>query len=163
MNFDGLNSEERARLLARDFATRAAEHDRNATFPFEHFESLKEYGLLALTVPAEHGGGGAGLFETYEVLGAIAQGDASTALVLAMQYLMHGTIARSPTWSAHIREMVACEAVRHGALINAPRVEPELGTPARGGMPATTAELVADGWRISGHKIYSTGIAALAG
>jgi alkylation response protein AidB-like acyl-CoA dehydrogenase len=163
MNFDGLNSGERARLLARDFATRAAEHDRNATFPFENFESLKEYGLLALTVPAEHGGGGAGLFETYEVLGAIAQGDASTALVLAMQYLMHGTIARSPTWSAHIREMVACEAVRHGALINAPRVEPELGTPARGGMPATTAELVADGWRISGHKIYSTGIAALAG
>ncbi len=80
-----------------------------------------------------------------------------------MQYLMHATIARSSAaWSAHVSELVAREAVRHGALINALRVEPELGTPARGGMPATTAEPAACGWRISGHKIYSTGIPLLS-
>jgi alkylation response protein AidB-like acyl-CoA dehydrogenase len=162
IELDALNSRERARLLARDFASRAADHDRHATFPFENFDALKEAGLLALTVPVEHGGAGAGLLETCDVLGAIAQGDSSTALVLAMQYLMHASIARSPTWPAHIREMVARDAVRHGALINALRVEPELGTPARGGMPASTAEPVADGWRISGHKIYSTGIPVLS-
>jgi alkylation response protein AidB-like acyl-CoA dehydrogenase len=148
--------------MARDFALRAADHDRAATFPFENFAALKEANLLGLTVPAEYGGAGAGLLETCDVLGTIAQGDASTALVLAMQYLMHATIARSPRWPARLRELVAREAVRDGALINALRVEPELGTPARGGMPATTAEQVADGWRITGHKIYTTGIPVLS-
>ena len=158
---NGSSSRERAREVARDFARRAADHDRNATFPFENFAALKEADLLDLTVPAEFGGAGAGLLETCEVLGTVAQGDASTALVLAMQYLMHATIARSPRWPAHIRELVARDATEHGALINALRVEPELGTPARGGMPATIAQQVPDGWRISEHKIYVTGIPVL--
>ena len=151
----------RAELLAREFAKRAGEHDRHGSFPFENFKLLKESGLLGLTVPRQYGGGGAGLAQTVEVLGAVAQGDASTALVLAMQYVMHATIARSQTWPARIREMLAHEAVARGALINALRVEPELGTPARGGMPATVARQLEQGWSISGHKIYSTGIPVL--
>ena len=47
--------------------------------------------------------------------------------------------------------------MNHGALINALRVEPDLGTPARGGLPATIARRTSTGWRISGRKIYSTG------
>ena len=42
------------------------------------------------------------------------------------------------------------------------RVEPDLGTPARGGLPATIARRGPDGWRVSGRKIYSTGAPALA-
>jgi alkylation response protein AidB-like acyl-CoA dehydrogenase len=156
------NATARARHLARDFAARAADHDRHATFPFENFEALNQAKLLALTVPREFGGDGAGLKETCDVLGAVAEGDASTALVLAMQYLMHATFARSPRWPLHIRERLAHEAVADGALVNALRVEPELGTPARGGMPATTAEETSDGWRISGHKIYTTGAPLLS-
>jgi alkylation response protein AidB-like acyl-CoA dehydrogenase len=153
---------EQARRLADDFSKRAAEHDRDGSFPFENFRLLKEAGLLALTVPRQYGGGGAGLTDTVEVLGAIAQGDASTALVLAMQYVMHASIARSQTWPQRIREMLALEAVARGALINALRVEPELGTPARGGLPATVASSFKGGWSLSGHKIYSTGIPALS-
>jgi alkylation response protein AidB-like acyl-CoA dehydrogenase len=41
------------------------------------------------------------------------------------------------------------------------RVEPELGTPARGGLPATVARRTRQGWSISGRKIYSTGIPRL--
>ena len=41
------------------------------------------------------------------------------------------------------------------------RVEPELGTPARGGLPATIARRTPDGWSLSGRKIYSTGSTAL--
>ena len=47
-------------------------------------------------------------------------------------------------------------------LINALRVEPELGTPARGGLPATTARRVDDGWSLTGRKIFSTGAAGPA-
>jgi alkylation response protein AidB-like acyl-CoA dehydrogenase len=46
-------------------------------------------------------------------------------------------------------------------LINALRVEPELGTPARGGLPATIARRVPGGWELSGHKIFSTGAVGL--
>ena len=162
MKLDGSNLLERAREVARDFATRAADHDRHASFPFENFEALKRARLLALTVPTEFGGDGGGLKDTCDVLGAVAEGDASTALVLAMQYLMHATIARAERWPASIRDRLAREAVADGALINALRVEPELGTPARGGLPATTAAESSDGWRISGHKIYTTGAPVLS-
>jgi alkylation response protein AidB-like acyl-CoA dehydrogenase len=148
---------DRADALAADFATRAAEHDRDATFPFENFDALRDAGLLTLTVPAELGGQGAGLATVCRVVERIAHGDASTALVLSMQYLSHAGLARRRTWPAHIHERICREAVAGIALMNTLRVEPELGTPARGGIPATTATRSADGWRLSGHKIYATG------
>ena len=48
-------------------------------------------------------------------------------------------------------------ASRASRSINALRVEPELGSPARGGLPATIARRTETGWRLTGHKIYSTG------
>jgi alkylation response protein AidB-like acyl-CoA dehydrogenase len=66
-------------------------------------------------------------------------------------------LQQSKTWPEHLRLQVAREAVHEGALINSLRVEPDLGTPARGGLPATVARRTAEGWRISGRKIYSTG------
>ena len=53
--------------------------------------------------------------------------------------------------------MLAREAAEGVALINALRVEPELGSPARGGLPSTIARRTETGWRLSGRKIYSTG------
>ena len=43
---------DKANWLASEFAGRAAQHDRDASFPFENFDRLSEAGLLALTVPA---------------------------------------------------------------------------------------------------------------
>lgn len=143
--------------LAAAFAESAGEHDRTASFPFGNFRRLQAAGLLALTVPKRLGGRGAGLAETAGMVGRIAEGEPSTALVLAMQYIQHVVIARSERFPAHLAEQLGREAVQQGALINALRVEPELGTPARGGMPATRAVRTAQGWRLSGHKIYSTG------
>ena len=58
---------ERALLLAKAFAERAPVHDRDGSFPFRNFDDLSEAGLLALTVPAALGGGGAGAAETARV------------------------------------------------------------------------------------------------
>jgi alkylation response protein AidB-like acyl-CoA dehydrogenase len=60
-----------------------------------------------------------------------------------------------------LRRHVLADIAAEGALANALRVEPELGTPIRGGMPATIARRAPGGWRISGKKLYSTGIPAL--
>jgi alkylation response protein AidB-like acyl-CoA dehydrogenase len=150
-----------ARELAKGFADTAERHDRTGEFPFANFERLRAAGLLNLTVPAIYGGSGLGLGAASGVIGTIAAGEPSTALVLAMQYLFQATIARNAIWPEHIRERLARESVAGMALINALRVEPELGTPARGGLPATTATRTADGWRLAGRKIYATGIPVL--
>jgi len=47
-------------------------------------------------------------------------------------------------------------------LLNAIRAEPELGAPARGGLPKTTARRMPSGWILNGHKAYATGGPALA-
>jgi alkylation response protein AidB-like acyl-CoA dehydrogenase len=148
---------QRAEALSADFATRAAQHDRDASFPFENFAALRDAGLLALTVPKEFGGSSASLTAVCEVIEQIGRGDPSTALVLSMQYLGHATLARERRWPEAIYERLCREAVSEIALLAPLRVEPELGTPARGGMPATTASRCADGWRLNGHKIYATG------
>ena len=149
-----------AELTAR-FAAGAARHDREASFPHENFEHLHELRLLALTVPRSLGGLGANLEQTARVVAAVARGEPSTALVLTMQYLHHASNKHATRWPRHLLERVAREAVEEGALINALRVEPDLGTPARGGLPATTARRTPDGWRISGRKVYSTGVPRL--
>jgi alkylation response protein AidB-like acyl-CoA dehydrogenase len=148
-------------LLRVKFAERAAEHDRNSSFPMENFAALHQFGLLGLTIPREVGGGGANLATAASVIREVARGEPATALVLIMQYHVHLAIAQSSRWPQRVREMVQLDAVRNGALINALRVEPELGTPARGGLPATIARRISAGWSLSGHKLYSTGIPAL--
>jgi len=148
---------ERALLLAPRFAARAELHDREASFPFENFKDLSEAGLLALTVPAALGGGGAGLRDTARVLGVLGKADPSTALVLSMHYIQHLAMARSQRWPGRLARKLARETVEGIALVNALRVEPELGSPARGGLPATVVRRSETGWRLTGRKIYSTG------
>ena len=147
----------KAELLAPAFTARAGEHDRSGSFPFENFQDLSDAGLLSLTVPRVFGGSGAGLAEASRVVGIVGKACPSTALVLTMHYLHHLLIEKDGGWPAHLARKLAVESVDGLALVNALRVEPEQGSPSRGGLPATTAHRTATGWRISGRKIYSTG------
>ena len=150
-----------ARLSAR-FARTAADHDRSGAFPRDNFTALHAQGLVALVAPAACGGGGASLEAARRVLAAVAYGEPATALILTMTWLQHHAIGRSDSrWPAALRERVLRDAVADGALINALRVEPALGSPARGGLPATTARRDGDRWKLDGHKLYTTGIEGL--
>jgi alkylation response protein AidB-like acyl-CoA dehydrogenase len=148
---------DRVNLLVPGFAERAPSHDRAASFPFENFQELSEAGLLALPVPKALGGAGAGVREAARVVNAVGKADAATALVLAMHYIHHLVITRNGNWPAHLAQRVSRDAVNGLALINALRVEPDQGSPSRGGLPQTTAKRTAEGWRMTGRKIYSTG------
>jgi alkylation response protein AidB-like acyl-CoA dehydrogenase len=142
-------------------AAAAEQHDRDGSFPHANFAALQAAGLLALTVPTRFGGQGRGLVEAAHLVRDIGRACPSTALVLSMQLLHHHAIETNKRWPASVAEMVARAAVERGALINSFRVEPELGTPARGGMPATVARRTAQGWALSGRKIYATGAPGL--
>jgi alkylation response protein AidB-like acyl-CoA dehydrogenase len=143
-----------------DLAGHAAEADRTGAFPWESLDALHREGLLGLTARPEDGGEGAGLTRAADLVRRAGQGCASTALIFAMQ-LTHVRAASGPSWPEHLRARVGRGAGRYGALINALRVEPALGTPARGGLPATAARRVPEGWSISGRKIISTGAPGL--
>lgn len=147
--------------ITATLAATAGTVDRAAVFPADNFAFLAGEGLIGLTVARSLGGGGAGLADALRVLGAVAKGEPSTALILFMTYAYHAAPARTRTWPAGIYERLAREAVAGRGLIGGLRVEPELGTPVRGGLPKTIARRTADGWAITGEKIYSTGSTGL--
>lgn len=146
--------------LTQTLSETAEACDRRAEFPRANFDLLAREGLIGLTVPKAWGGGGAGLSDSLKVLGAVAKGEPSTALILFMTYAYHATdwgVSRTEPLYARLAQ----EAVAGRGLIGGLRVEPELGTPVRGGLPETTARRTGDGWRLTGTKIYSTGSTGL--
>jgi alkylation response protein AidB-like acyl-CoA dehydrogenase len=140
--------------LAARFAPRAAAHDAAGSFPHENYADLHTAGYLRLVVPTEYGGQGAGLFEMVLAQERLARGDGSTAMAVDMTIHLIGRLAEVRSWPEPIFAQVCREIVEDGALINAAASEPELGSPSRGGMPATTATPCGDGWRVSGHKLF---------
>ncbi len=49
--------------MATDFASRAEDHDREASHPHENYARLRAEGFLSLNIAKEWGGGGVGLFD----------------------------------------------------------------------------------------------------
>lgn len=153
--------------VASLIAPTAAAHDRDGTFAHDHVDALWAAGLGALTLPAPLGGTGASLAVTAEAVSRVAAADPATALVWVMHLLQLRLLGEdAESWDPALRDAIVADVVRGPALINALRVEPELGTPARGGVPSTRAVRTTDAagapaWRLDGHKLFSTGSVAL--
>jgi alkylation response protein AidB-like acyl-CoA dehydrogenase len=157
-------STERLAEVTRALAANAERHDRTADFPADGIRVVHQAGLLTATVARRYGGPGGGLADTARILGALGRGDPSVALISAMTLFTHAAQAAAPTWPDDVYRAALAESVTEPVLINALRVEPELGTPARGGLPKTVASRAdggENGWRISGRKIFSTGAEGL--
>ena len=156
-------------LAVERFAPRAAEHDRQATFPIDDYADLHTSGLLALCVPEKYGGLGAD-FETYCLVAEqLARGNASTALSYNMHALtmmmmghMMGGMELAPEVRQRHEELSAqryCEVVEKGVFYAQPHSEPvETGKAdplAAGGRRfGTTAERVDGGYLINGNKFF---------
>ncbi|MCL4265721.1 MAG: acyl-CoA/acyl-ACP dehydrogenase [Anaerolineae bacterium] len=145
-----------AQQLAAEFAARAGEADRLGTLPQADVDSLKSSGYLGLSVPVEFGGMGLPLVDCVAAQVELAQGSASTALVAGMQVHIFGHQREVRSWDEAWYERF-CRAVAEGALFNSLASEPEMGSPSRGGLPATTAVPTPDGWLVNGRKTWSTG------
>lgn len=156
----------KAAELGRElFAARAERHDREASFPFDNFDDLRQAGLLALCVPAGHGGHGAD-FATYAlVVAELGRHCAATAL----SFNMHASACLGAGLVADQLDMSPAqrgEHERHRALHFAQIVgggkvyaQPfsEGGAAAAGKAAwATRARKVEGGYRIDGRKIFAS-------
>lgn len=145
---------EEARYVAeRSLAARAADHDRDATFPSDNLADLHEAGLTTLLVPTELGGRGAGLPVYVRVVNELARACGSTALVFAMHCGATRVLSASRTERA--REVIA-RVVQDGALVAWGFSEP--GTGGNVLAPQLTAVETEDGrLAVSGVKAFCTG------
>jgi alkylation response protein AidB-like acyl-CoA dehydrogenase len=140
--------------LADSFAQRAAEHDRESTFPFENYDEMREAGYLGLTIPQELGGHGADLREVVLAQERLAMGCSSTALAVGMHVSPLGQVAalwrlnRDERLGRFLREAATGEVVY--ASMTAERGHSILMT------SNTVATRVPGGYRVTGDKIFGT-------
>ena len=141
---------------------RAAEHDRDGSYPFEAIDALKAAGYFAAPVPVELGGLGVSSAHDLVVASSrLARGDASVAIGVNMHLVAVLNMER--------RRQVAVAA---GATSAAPAASPRRSSrspatascwPPRSASAARTsrgrarrATRTASGWRIDGRKMFCT-------
>jgi alkylation response protein AidB-like acyl-CoA dehydrogenase len=148
--------------VTAEIASTAAEYDRSGEIPWKGLEVAHRAGLLTAAVGPQFGGPGSSQRELLTILTAIGQGDASVGLIAANLLMTHAGQAVHPHWPAAYYEDLLRKSQTGPALVNAIRAEPELGAPARGGLPKTTITRTANGWLLNGHKAYGSGGTGLA-
>jgi acyl-CoA dehydrogenase len=95
---------QQAHALGRDVLARhAAEVDRDARFPRESLEALKQARLLGAGVPREHGGLGLDVVQVSRLCEALGQYCASTAMVYAMHAIQVACVVHHALGSAYFR------------------------------------------------------------
>jgi alkylation response protein AidB-like acyl-CoA dehydrogenase len=135
----------------------APEADQTGQFPWTGIRAVHQAGLLESTVATRYGGPGGTLSTAAHILAALGRGDPSVALISAMTIFTHLGQATKDHWPDGLYRDLLSKAKDRPLLLNAARVEPELGSPARGGLPATRARRTANGWSITGRKRFVTG------
>ncbi|HEY1954641.1 MAG TPA: acyl-CoA dehydrogenase family protein [Polyangiaceae bacterium] len=143
---------------ARDFATRmiaprAHDIDEHEQFPKEILKGLAELGLMAVNVPEELGGSGAGVVAYALAMQEVARACASTAVTMAVTNMVGEVIARFGTDAQKKRY---CPKLASGDYVAGSFAlsEPEAGSDP-GGM-RTTARRDGDAWIIDGSKQWIT-------
>jgi isovaleryl-CoA dehydrogenase len=95
------------RIINEVVAPAAAEVDRTGAFPRRQIEALEEAGILALTVPAELGGGGEGLRAAATVVRELGAVCGSTAMVVTMHFSAVAALIAGGGQEAVLREVAA--------------------------------------------------------
>ncbi|MEX1253034.1 MAG: acyl-CoA dehydrogenase family protein [Dehalococcoidia bacterium] len=145
---------------AADFATRADQHDREASFPHENIKALQESGFLAGPVPEEFGGLGVQTLHDISVgMSRLSRGCASTAIAANMHIAAAWEMSRIWRWRAQAAPGMpeAVEGLMRGIAakqIIACGANTEAGTDLSS--PMTEATPTEDGYVINGRKMFGT-------
>ena len=143
---------------ARDYATRviapqAADIDRHARFPLEILRGLGELGLLAVNVPEELGGSGAGVVSYALAMQEISAACASTGVTMAVTNMVGEVIATfgAPEQKARCNPKLASGEWAAGSFALS---ETDAGSDPKG--MRTTAVREGDSWILDGAKQWIT-------
>jgi alkylation response protein AidB-like acyl-CoA dehydrogenase len=150
-----------ADALANEISPRAADHDRDGSFPFDSFAAVKNSGYFAAPVPEQFGG--LGVTSVHDLLVAssrLARGDAALTLGVNMHLVFVLNVARRwqiATAAGNERRARAFgetleEIARKGTVFASAGSEPRQDLTR----PRTTAERTETGWIVSGHKVFCT-------
>jgi alkylation response protein AidB-like acyl-CoA dehydrogenase len=145
---------EAARAFARErVAPEAARRDREARFPDELMRELGQLGLLAVNVPEELGGAGAGAVAYVLAMMEIAAVDCAVAVTMAVTNMVGEIIGRYGTPAQRERW---CGRLASGELIAGAFAlsEPQAGSDSAG--LSTRAVLRGDRWVLDGAKQWIT-------
>ncbi len=145
-------------------APRAANIDRQASFPFDNYADLRDSGFLGLCIPKAQGGLGADL-KTYSLVSAtLGKYCGATALTFNMHAcssLWTGLLSEELDMSSEQRthhkhsQKIHIDRILSGAIYAQPFSE---GSAAAAGKApfGTTAKKVEGGWLINGKKIFAS-------
>ena len=155
----------RVTALGPRWAARAERYDREASFPFENYDDLRDAGLLGICVPTAYGGLGAD-FATYVMVAAeIGRWCGATALSFNMHVcscMWAGEIADCLDMTpAQRADHEANRALHFGRIVNEGKVYAQPfsdgGAAAAGAAPwGTIARKVDGGYIVSGKKIFAS-------
>ena len=150
-----------AEELSQQLAARAAEHDRDGTYPFEAIDALKATGYFAAPIPIELGGLGVSSAHDLVVASSrLARGDASVAigvnmhLVAVLNMVRRHSVAVAAEAERRARAFAGSleQIVRDGVVLAA--AISERGQDLT--RPGTVATRTGSGWRIDGRKMFCT-------
>ena len=153
---DQRSLQQRCLTLAAAFATRSAEHDRDASHPTENYQRLRQEGFLALSVPREWGGSGVDFLGHTLAYEALGQGCPSTALAFNMHDSVVLPVLQSAEVTTTAKQHLADLVVQQGKLMGGNFSEP--GTTSLIGERGLTARArkVDGGYRITGRKMFAS-------
>nr|BFE67369.1 acyl-CoA dehydrogenase family protein [Actinoplanes digitatis] len=153
-----------ARRLAERFAVRAADHDRDGSFPADDFADLRGSGLFGLMVPERLGGAGAGFADYAAIAYELARGNGATALIFNMHASVTGALSGVtdelgdalglPPEALEARDRylrAAAEGSWYAVAMS------ERGASSRLSQLTTTYERTAEGFHIKGAKTFCSG------
>ena len=152
---------EKAERHAEDFAKRAAQHDREASFPYENLDALKASGYLTAAIPQECGGMGVETVHDVVVASSrLARADASLMIGVNMHFVVTLLLARHWRVARAAGDAERAEALTETLtrLVDTGAVFGALVSEAGQDLthPMTTAERDGEGWKVSGTKIFGT-------
>jgi alkylation response protein AidB-like acyl-CoA dehydrogenase len=142
-----------ARELGPSFAERGAAHDADDSFVAENYAAMKERGLFAAGVPGELGGGDASHAELCAVVRELARYCGSTALAFSMH--THNVASQALSFRAGNK-------APEGLLRRIAADKLVLATSGGSDWLHGSGKLqkVEGGYRMSGRKIFSSGVSA---
>jgi alkylation response protein AidB-like acyl-CoA dehydrogenase len=151
---------DRCLVLAADFATRSAAHDRDASHPTENYDRLRQEGFLHLTIPRDLGGSGFNFLSHTIAYEALGRGCPSTALAFNMHASVVMPILESPEVTIEAKQLLADLVARQGKMIGGNFSETG-HTSLIGERPLTVkARPVNGGYHITGRKMFASMIEA---